>query len=80
MEELKKLDAGHVSFRNSTLECSSLVIKRFTADNGTTFPFRGKGIQIPTPDEVFSALPDALFNILILQYICFLIYFNLEKI
>jgi glycerophosphoryl diester phosphodiesterase len=47
LAELKQFDAGY----------------KFTHDNGTTFPFRGKGIKIPTPVEVFTALPHAYFNI-----------------
>jgi len=43
MEELKKLDIGY----------------GYTADNGETFPFRGKGIGLmPSIDEVFEAFPD----------------------
>jgi len=36
---------------------------RFTLDNGQTYPYRGKGVRIPTLEEVFDALPDARFNI-----------------
>lgn len=43
MEELKKMDIGY----------------GYTADDGKTFPFRGKGIGLmPTIDEVFFAFPD----------------------
>ena len=43
MEELKALDIGY----------------GYTADNGQTYPFRGKGIGLmPELDEVFSAFPD----------------------
>lgn len=45
--ELKKLDAGYT----------------WTADNGATFPYRGKGITIPTLDEVINAFPDVHLNI-----------------
>lgn len=41
LEQLRGLDAGY----------------RFTPDGGRTFPFRGKGIRIPTIDEVMVALP-----------------------
>lgn len=34
----------------------------FTID-GSTFPFRDMGIEVPTPDEVFSAHPDELYVI-----------------
>ena len=42
LAELKNLDAGY----------------KWTSDNGKTFPFRGKGITVPTLSEVFDALPD----------------------
>lgn len=43
MEELRKLDVGY----------------GYTADNGETFPFRGKGVgMLPSIDEVFEAFPD----------------------
>lgn len=45
LAELQKLDAGY----------------RFTADGGATFPFRGRGVNIPTIDEVLSALPRMRF-------------------
>lgn len=47
LEQLKKLDAGFL----------------FSNDNGQTFPFRGKGITVPTLTEVFDALPEMIFNI-----------------
>jgi glycerophosphoryl diester phosphodiesterase len=51
LEELRSLDAGH----------------QWTADDGSTYPFRGQGIQVPTLVEVFETLPDALMNIEIKQ-------------
>jgi glycerophosphoryl diester phosphodiesterase len=45
--ELNRLDAGH----------------RWTADGGKTFPFRGRGLAVPTLREVFERLPAARFNI-----------------
>jgi glycerophosphoryl diester phosphodiesterase len=43
MSELKQLDVGY----------------GYTADNGKTYPFRGKGVGLmPTLDEVLSAFPD----------------------
>ncbi len=36
---------------------------RFSPDGGATFPFRSKGIRIPSLEQVFRAFPDALFNI-----------------
>lgn len=47
LAELKKLDAGF----------------RFSPDNLQNFPFRGKGVTIPTLEEVFDAFPDKRFNI-----------------
>lgn len=42
LDELKKLDAAY----------------DWTPDDGQTFPYRGKGIQIATLAEVFQAFPD----------------------
>lgn len=47
LAEVKKLDAGFP----------------FTSDGGKTFPFRGKGIQVPTLEEIFKALPEMTFNV-----------------
>ncbi len=47
LAEIQALDAGY----------------RFTPDDGKTYPYRGKGIRIPTLEEVFDAFPDARFNI-----------------
>jgi glycerophosphoryl diester phosphodiesterase len=44
---LSRLDAGH----------------RFTPDTGASFPFRGRGIRIPTLAEALSAFPGARFNL-----------------
>lgn len=41
LAELARLDAGY----------------RFTRDGGRTFPYRGRGIRVPTIEEVFDALP-----------------------
>lgn len=41
LRELKALDAGW----------------RFTADGGATYPFRGRGLRIPTLEEFFSRFP-----------------------
>lgn len=41
LEELRWLDAGY----------------HFSPDRGRSFPFRGRGIRIPTLDEVLDALP-----------------------
>ena len=47
LEQLKKLDAGF----------------KFTNDGGKTFPFRGKGITVPTLEEIFDAFPAMTFNV-----------------
>jgi glycerophosphoryl diester phosphodiesterase len=47
IEAIKKLDAGYI----------------FSTDGGQTFPFRGKGISVPTLTEIFDALPEMTFNI-----------------
>ncbi len=47
LAQLKELDAGYY----------------FSADGGTTYPFRGKGITIPTLEEVLTAFPDYRINI-----------------
>ena len=47
LENIKKLDAGY----------------DFSADGGQTFPFRGKGITIPTLEEIFNTLPTMTFNV-----------------
>jgi glycerophosphoryl diester phosphodiesterase len=47
LAELKKLDAGF----------------HFTPDGGKTFPFRGKGIAVPTLQEIFDAFPHTTFNV-----------------
>ncbi|MFW6078402.1 MAG: glycerophosphodiester phosphodiesterase [Gemmatimonadota bacterium] len=41
LREVRRLDAGY----------------RFTPDGGRSFPFRGRGVRVPTIDEVFEALP-----------------------
>lgn len=41
LEELRKLDAGH----------------HWSGDGGKSFPFRGKGIRVPTLEEVFARFP-----------------------
>lgn len=47
LEELKQLDAGY----------------NWTNDGGKTFPFRGKGVVIPTLREVFEKFPIVKINI-----------------
>jgi glycerophosphoryl diester phosphodiesterase len=46
-EEVKKLDAGY----------------RWSADGMRTFPWRGRGLSVPTLDEVFTKFPGMRFNI-----------------
>ena len=45
--ELQSFDAGY----------------RFTPDGGSTYPWRGKGVKIPTLEALYQAFPDAPFNI-----------------
>ncbi len=47
LAELKWLDAGY----------------RFTPDGGATFPFRGRGVRVPTIEEVLEALPNTRLTI-----------------
>lgn len=47
LDRLQALDAGY----------------RFTSDGGGTFPFRGKGVRIPSLEEVLNEFPEANFNI-----------------
>jgi glycerophosphoryl diester phosphodiesterase len=47
LAELQTLDAGY----------------RFTSDDGKSFPFRGKGAQIPLLSEVLQEFPELLFTI-----------------
>ena len=49
--ELRQLDAGY----------------RFSPDKGRTFPYRGKGVKVPTLQEVAEQFPDVPFNIEIKQ-------------
>ncbi|MEX2571565.1 MAG: glycerophosphodiester phosphodiesterase [Gemmatimonadota bacterium] len=47
LEELRRLDAGY----------------RFTPDGGTSFPFRARGIGVPTLREVLEAFPATRVNV-----------------
>lgn len=47
LEELQRLDAGY----------------RFTPDDGRTYPWRGKGVTIPSLVEVFERFPGVRINI-----------------
>lgn len=47
LAQLQRLDAGY----------------RFTTDGGKTFPYRGKGVYIPTLKEVLERFPQMPFNI-----------------
>jgi glycerophosphoryl diester phosphodiesterase len=51
LAELKRLDAGY----------------RFSLDGDQTFPFRGKGVTVPTLAEVTQAFPDICLNLDIKQ-------------
>ena len=47
LRELQDLDAGY----------------RFTTNGGLTFPWRAKGVKIPTLEALYQAFPDSPFNI-----------------
>jgi glycerophosphoryl diester phosphodiesterase len=47
LAEIKQLDAGF----------------HFTPDGGKTFPFRGRGIRVPTLQEIFDAFSETKFNV-----------------
>ncbi|WP_201738499.1 glycerophosphodiester phosphodiesterase family protein [Thermus thermamylovorans] len=47
LEELQSLDAGY----------------RFTPDGGFTYPWRGRGVRVPTLEEVLTTFPEARFLI-----------------
>jgi glycerophosphoryl diester phosphodiesterase len=47
LPEIRRLDAGH----------------EFTLDRGRSFPFRGKGLRIPTLEEVLQEFPEARITI-----------------
>ena len=47
LRDVKKLDAGY----------------RFTADGGKTYPYRGRGVAVPTLQEVYDEFPDVPVNI-----------------
>jgi len=47
LAELQRLDAGY----------------QFTPDSGLTFPFRGKGVRMPSLDEVLTAYPGVPLNV-----------------
>jgi glycerophosphoryl diester phosphodiesterase len=51
LAEVKQLDAGY----------------EFTPDDGKTFPYRGKGVEVATLEEVLTAFPTATFSIEIKQ-------------
>jgi glycerophosphoryl diester phosphodiesterase len=51
LAELIRLDAGY----------------RFTPDGGKTFPYRGKGVTVPTLHEVAERFPNIPFNIEVKQ-------------
>ncbi len=51
LAQLKRLDAGY----------------RFSLDGNKTFPFRGRGLTVPTLEELFRAHPDTTWTIEIKQ-------------
>jgi glycerophosphoryl diester phosphodiesterase len=52
LAELRALDAG----------------ARFSPDGGGSFPFRGRGVHIPTLEEIFDAFPDRRLNVEIKEH------------
>lgn len=47
LQEVKQLDAGY----------------DYTSDGGHTYPYRGKGVVVPTLEEVYQEFPDVPFNV-----------------
>ncbi len=47
LASIRALDAGH----------------QYTRDGGRTFPFRGRGLTIPTLDEILETFPEARLNV-----------------
>jgi glycerophosphoryl diester phosphodiesterase len=47
LRELRGLDAGY----------------RFTPDGGRTYPFRGRGVRVPTLGEIYEAFPETPVNV-----------------
>ncbi|HVL36142.1 MAG TPA: glycerophosphodiester phosphodiesterase [Burkholderiales bacterium] len=52
LAELRALDAGY----------------RFTPDGGQSFPYRGRGVRVPTLEEVAARLPRARLNLEMKQF------------
>jgi glycerophosphoryl diester phosphodiesterase len=46
LDEIRRLDAGY----------------RFSPDGGRTFPYRGRGLRVPTLAEVYEGFPEARVN------------------
>lgn len=47
LEEVRRLDAGY----------------RFTPDGGRTYPYRDRGVRVPTLEEVYQAFPEMPINV-----------------
>lgn len=47
LAEIRRLDAGY----------------RFTQDGGKTYPYQGKGLRIPTLEEVYQEFPEVPINV-----------------
>lgn len=47
LDQLQRLDAGY----------------RFSPDGGASHPYRGRGVRVPTLDEVLEALPEMRFTV-----------------
>ncbi len=64
-EDLVRTTSEHGTVRSYTLDELLLfdLGHNFTTDNGTTFPFRGKGFRIITLKEAFERYPRMVFNL-----------------
>lgn len=64
-EDLVRTTGEHGTVRSYTLDELLLfdLGHNFTTDNGTTFPFRGKGFRIITLKEAFERYPRMVFNL-----------------
>lgn len=63
--ELERTTNGHGRIEDLTLDAIRELDAGFhwTPDDGLTFPYRGKGIQVPLFVEVVEAFPDLPFNV-----------------
>jgi len=64
-ESVERMSEGHGAIKEHSLdELQSLDAGyHFTPDGGVSFPFRGRGIRIPTLEQLLEELPHMRFNI-----------------